>query len=105
MKRSTLHYIILELNAALDTGKFDSIGIEQVAEAIRSPNLVAWIRRTVESADLSLLGEPEISEYEQMMRDLQDAHRGNERRKWGIENRGLCLLVAWTNELAQQSGS
>jgi len=30
---------------------------------------------------------------------LLDANGGDIRRKWGIEKRGLCLLLAWTFEL------
>jgi hypothetical protein len=77
--------------------------VHEVSEAIRAPGLVAWMRKNIPDADLSLLQEPDISEYEQMMRDLQGGYRGQEGRKWGVENRGLCPLLAWTNELAQRS--
>ena len=36
------------------------------------------------------------------LNDILAAQRGNERRKWGIENSGLCLLVAWANEIMQR---
>lgn len=36
------------------------------------------------------------------LQDFRDCHSGNEMRKWGIENSGLCLLLAWTNEMIQQ---
>jgi hypothetical protein len=31
-----------------------------------------------------------------------NAYSGDERKKWGVENSGLCLLLAWTNEIIQQ---
>jgi hypothetical protein len=36
------------------------------------------------------------------MYQMYGGYAGNERRKWGIENLGLCLLLAWTNEIIQQ---
>jgi len=33
---------------------------------------------------------------------MYEGYAGNERRKWGIENLGLCLLLAWTNKIIQQ---
>ena len=29
-------------------------------------------------------------------------HRGNERRKFGVSNNGICLLIAWLAELVQR---
>jgi hypothetical protein len=38
--------------------------------------------------DLSLLEEPDISEYEQMLRDVADGYAGQASRKWGIREPG-----------------
>ena len=35
--------------------------------------------------------------YLQSLLNVVDAQR-----KWGVENRGLCLLIAMTNEIVQQ---
>ena len=40
--------------------------------------------------------------YVEYLQRIVDAYSGNERRKWGIENSGLCLLLAWTTEIIQQ---
>jgi len=39
--------------------------------------------------------------YHEQMHQMYDGYAGNERRKWGIENYGLCILLAWTNEIIQ----
>jgi hypothetical protein len=36
------------------------------------------------------------------LQSIYGGYAGQERRKWGIENKGLCLLVAWTMEIIQQ---
>ena len=39
--------------------------------------------------------------YVSYLQAIQDAYGGQGRRKWGVENRGLCLLVAWTAQILQ----
>ena len=34
--------------------------------------------------------------------DLLGTYGDNPRRKWGIQSNGLCLVLAWTNELIQR---
>jgi len=36
------------------------------------------------------------------LNEILGGYQGKEPRKWGIENNGLCLLLAWTNELIQR---
>ena len=54
--------------------------------------------------------EIDLSLYDARMRatisaDLLALYRGyegEERRKWGVERNGLCLLIAWVGEIVQQ---
>lgn len=39
--------------------------------------------------------------YEEKMNQIYNAYAGDERRKWGVQNLGLCLVLAWTNEIIQ----
>ena len=41
--------------------------------------------------------------YGEQLKDIYAGYIGQERRKWGIENRGLCLLVAWTATIIQMA--
>jgi hypothetical protein len=40
--------------------------------------------------------------YVRHLKSIYGGYAGQERRKWGVENKGLCLLVAWTMEIIQQ---
>ncbi len=102
MTLTNLTYIVLELNAALDTGKYDDIPMTQASQHIEAGDLVQWLRDRVEDADLSLLSQDVAGEYQTALADILGGYAGRESRKWGVERRALCLLIAWTNELIQQ---
>jgi len=40
--------------------------------------------------------------YVEHLQSLYDAYSGDENRKWGVQNKGLCLVLAWANEIIQQ---
>jgi hypothetical protein len=99
---TNLTYIILELNAALDTGKYDDIPMSEASQHIEARDVLPWLKRKLPDIDLSLLREETANEYEAALGDIYGGYGGSERRKWGVERRALCLLIAWTNELIQQ---
>ena len=102
MKLNTLTYIIREVNAALDSGGYDDLPMQEVSQHIEAGDVVPWLKGRVLEADLSLLTEQIANEYQAGLADIYGGYAGNERRKWGVENRGLCLLIAWTAELIQR---
>jgi hypothetical protein len=102
MTLTNLTFIILELNSALDTGKYDDVEVIEVKQHIEARDVILWLRTRVPEIDLSLLSAEDGAQYEEGLSDILGGYAGSERRKWGIENRGLCLLIAWTNELIQR---
>ncbi len=102
MKLHKLTYIILELNAALDTGKYDDVPMREASQHIEACDVVPWLKSRVPDVDLGLLTERDANEYQSALVDIYGGYAGNERRKWGVERRALCLLIAWTNELIQR---
>ena len=103
MKLVYYTYTILQINSAIDTGKYQGIGVEEVEEHIDAGDIIPFlIQRLDGDVDLSLLSDVDSAELSAQLLDIYLANGGRERRKWGIENSGLCLLVAWTNELIQQ---
>ena len=74
----------------------------QVSQHIAAGDVVPWLKGRVLEADLSLLTEESVNEYQAGLADIYGGYAGNERRKWGVGNRGLCLLIAWTAELIQR---
>lgn len=107
MKHSYLTLLILSLNALLDTGRYDSITIDEVEDRIRDGSILRFLRgRAGKDIDLSFqLTSPHGSFerfYISYLQNILDGYGGDESRKWGVQNRGLCLLIAWTNEILQQ---
>jgi len=108
MKVSSLTSLILQVNSAIDSGKYASISISDVHSAIEQRSLLKFLTTACKgNIDLSLhlsnnLGNFEAY-YESAIGRIYDAYAGDERRKWGIQNQGLCLVLAWTNEIIQQA--
>jgi hypothetical protein len=103
MKLVNLTYAILEVNGALDTGNHDDLSVSEVTTHIQKGDIFEFLATRLGSdVDLSLL-EPTIrTEITAALQDIEAAYGGRERRKWGVEHRGLCLMIAWLNELVQQ---
>ncbi len=102
MQLVRLTTMILNLNAALDSGKYDDISLAEVKTHIERDDIVPWLRERVPDVDISWWSEEDIREYGEVLLSIHGGHAGDERKKWGVQNKGLCLLLAWTNELVQQ---
>ncbi len=111
IKTNHLTLLILELNAAIDTGKHRDITIEEVKQHIDEGDILEYLNtRLGDDIDLSLLLHPNYGLQEgraitTALQSLRGAYGGDERRKWGVQNSGLCLMVAWVNEMVQQGVS
>lgn len=105
-KHVPLTLMILELNGLLDTGNYDDITPAEVAAHLDDGTIFDYLRERVGmDIDLSMFGAegpyPDFAAfYVAALRDLNGANSSG--RKWGVSRRGLCLLVAWTNEIIQQ---
>jgi hypothetical protein len=103
MRLGQLTYLILEFNAIIDQGAHTGISMREVKDHIEKRDLFSWLRETFEGkVDLSLYDDGVCQEINEMLDNILNAYGGNERRKWGVQNSGICLLLAWTNELVQQ---
>lgn len=103
MKLGFLTYFIGEMNAAIDTGKHQDISIEEVERHIENGDLIPYLKdRLKGDVDLSLYDAALSVELNEKLVDILAAYKGQERRKWGVSNSGLCLLVAWTTEIIYQ---
>ena len=102
MMASKLTYLINELNSALDSGAYDEIPMREASHHIEIGDVVPWLKIRVPEMDLSLLSDSDIDEYHASLFDIYGGYAGRERRKWGVERRALCLLLAWTNEIVQR---
>lgn len=108
MNHYALTLLVLQLNQLLDSGKYDKISIEEVRKHIDDGTICRFLRdRAGKDIDLSAhLEEKTFGDFEKFyvrhLQSLYDAYSGKEREKWGVERKGLCLLIAWTNEILQQ---
>lgn len=108
MKVSALTLLILQVNSLIDSGKYNNITIKDIHQAIEEKRVLRFLQeRAVSDIDLSLHLDSRAyggfeTYYETQLENIYGGYAGAERRKWGVENSGLCLVLAWTNEIIQQ---
>jgi len=108
IKLTALTLLILKLNHLIDSGKYNTITIEDAHKAIEEKRIIPFLAEiTKGDSGFSLYSGDGpyasfVNYYHEQMYQIYGGYAGNERRKWGIENLGLCLLLAWTNEIIQQ---
>ncbi len=94
MEAYKLRSLIWEFNALLDTGKYDDVAIDDVKRHAKAETLSGFlIDQFGDEIDLGAM-EPQDwtdlnAEWEKFAVEINDG------RKMGIENRGLCLLLAY----------
>lgn len=105
MNATYLTLLILQINKVVDSGNYRAITIDQIHAAIEQKKLLRFIKESCgKDIDLSMQlsdsGNFE-AEFEERIYRIYSAYAGNESRKWGVKNSGLCLALAWTNEIIQ----
>lgn len=99
-KSTTLTQFIQEVAVLLDKGAIRSI--ENVHSHIEQKNLINWLESEFPineyGIDFSLFQNKERDYIHNHLFSLWEVRAGDERRKWGIENNGLCLLISWVTE-------
>ena len=100
MKSYKYRSLLWELIAALDSGKHDSLDIEEVKRHANAGTMPAFlVDRFGADADFSMI-EPQdwtaIGETWASIANAVDA-----RRKFGVENKGMSLLLAYALQSMQ----
>ena len=102
MKASDYRFLLWQLIAAADTGSFDGLSIDDVRLQARGGSISTFLQETfAEVADFSIFKAEDWKEIDGTFQSMENAI--NARRKFGVENRGLALLMAWTLQGVQQS--
>jgi hypothetical protein len=82
------------------------VSLDEVKQHIKKGDVLDWLGEKFKGhIDLSPY-TPNREAHRDITRGLQDilgGYDGRERRKWGVQNNGICLLIAWVNELVQQN--
>ncbi|WP_148654573.1 hypothetical protein [Paraburkholderia caribensis] len=101
----SLTFIGFYLVAALDHDEGDKFTFDDVYSGIENGTLLADLKEKLpDSFDFSLFppgGAEELAIIE-ALRPVAGGLEGRERRKTGVENSGLSLLIAFIFELIQQ---
>ena len=101
MRITKLTFLAFYLNSALDTGKYNDITFREVGEEIEKGTIFDFLQtRLVEDIDISIYGPEEKKELLAEWQDLYAAVSAP--RKFGVNNNGLCLLVAYLLEGIQR---
>lgn len=100
-----LTFLILQLNHLVDYGYHDGVSLDEVKGHISKGDVLDWLGEKFDGRiDLSLY-RANAEAREGITKGLQQilgGYDGAERRKWGVQHNGICLLIAWTNEIIQQ---
>lgn len=98
---TTITQFIQEMSFAVDHGC--TYSINEVEKHILDEDLLDWLEQKLKTdglpIDFSLFGQKERNYLHQEYSSMLQGYAGNERRKWGIENNGLCLLISWGIEI------
>ncbi len=107
IKLTSLTTLISQINHLIDTGKYDDISISEIYNEIQERNIFSYLKgKAGDDIDLSVFFESKAYQgfeefYSERLEQLYNCYGGEERKRWGIENMGLCLLLAWTNTIIQ----
>lgn len=107
MTHVALTTMILELNSLIDSGEHDDITVEQAVRAVAEGSVLRLVRERAGREFLYPCAANPAFEgfYSANLLDILEAYGGSGRRKWGVEKKGLCLLLAWTTEILQRGSS
>jgi hypothetical protein len=101
VKITMLTFIAFYLNGAMDSGRYDDLSIDEVKKEIETGTVFPFLKsRLGRDIDLSILSTADEAELLAEWQDLLAAV--SPRRKFGVERRGLPLLVAYLLEGIQR---
>jgi hypothetical protein len=100
MRSNKYRHLLWYLISAADSGKYDSLSIEEVSHHAKAGTIPAFlIDRFCADLDLSLFESQDWQILGESWASIDNAV--SFRRKFGVEKRGLCLLMAFTLESMQ----
>ncbi|MFW5976735.1 MAG: hypothetical protein ACOCQS_02185 [Bacillota bacterium] len=105
MRRITgITQFVMELSFLLDKG--ETVSISQTYEHIEEMDIIEWLEEEYpydqgKGVDFTLLKREFRKFFHRKLNMYKSANEGNEKRRWGIENNGLCLLICWSTEIVR----
>jgi hypothetical protein len=100
MKAFKYTFLLSELLAAADSGKYDTLGIDEVSRHANAGTIPSFlVDRFGRDLDLSIFEADDWRELSELWSSLANAV--DARRKFGVQNKGICLLMAYALESQQ----
>lgn len=106
MHLNAITMILRNISIILDSNKYQDISINEIHQHIENGTILNFISSFDEAEELKDIMKSDLWKgfdefYVQSLQSIYHGYAGDERRKWGIQNSGICLLLAWTNEIIQ----
>jgi hypothetical protein len=94
----------MEISVLLDKGEI--ISLKEVSHHIEEMDLIDWLEQKYpydkgQGLDLSLLNTQFRQFFQEKILTYRMSYGGDESRKWGVKQNGLCLLICWASELTR----
>lgn len=100
MRIGYLTFLAFNLNGAIDTGKYGNVTYREVADHVDAGTIFDFLgTRLAKDIDLSIF---DAERKTALVAEWQDMRGVDARRKFGVENNGLCLLMAYCLEGIQR---
>ena len=100
MKAYKFRMLVGQFNVALDTGRHDDITVQEVKRHAQAGTITNFLVGRLQGAtDLSWMEPEDWAVVDKEWRTFADAI--DEGRKMGLENKGLCLLLAYALESSE----
>jgi hypothetical protein len=102
MQAYKYRHLLWYLIGSMDTGKYDSLTFQEAYKHASNRTIKTFLEaRFGRDLDLSLMDSADWNELSELFWNLANAV--DARRKFGVENKGLCLLMAYTLEGLQRT--
>lgn len=105
MRKSTsVTGFIMELAFLVDKGIVYSI--DEVNRHIEQKDVLNWLERqhpfgSDYGLDLSMYDQNDRAYIHEELESMWLGYGGKEKRKWGITQNGLCILICWLTEIVR----
>jgi hypothetical protein len=92
------------LNIALDSGTAQGVTFQEVYEHLEAGDLIEHLQERLK-LQFSLVSPSQEQNklFIEALRSVRYVIGGRERRKFGVENNGVCMLIAYITELIQSA--
>jgi hypothetical protein len=104
MDAGKYRFLLWQLIAAMDTGKYDHLRIDDVRLHARGETLSKFLQEQFGAvADFSIYSDQDWKSLNEEAASMENAI--DARRKFGVNNRGVSLLMAWASQGVQNGTS